>query len=116
MTAKDNKKSLDADGNIAVDFSEQLIPMTPDSKIIVKFTDLSYTMKPVNTMLYNDYQYLLHEAEGDKKKEEAARAWLLEFSLLDPQLSADDIKELPIGIFFTLFHQLMNKSFLLSTV
>lgn len=111
-----NNTRIDDQGNIIVDFSKQLLPMTPKSTITVKIGDLSYTMEPINTIHYYTYNQMLEEADGDKDKEKTARDWLVASCMKDPILSMQDVAELPIGLFFAIFNVLMNKSFLLHNV
>lgn len=105
--------TVDPQGNITVDFTNELLPMTPTSKIIVVNGDQRFTMKPISTISYYKFNEMVDEAELDKKKEKTARDWLVASCTIDPIMTQKEVAELPIGLFFVLFNTLMNKSFLL---
>lgn len=108
-----NNTTVDPQGNITVDFTNELLPMTPNSTITVKLGELLYTFKPISTIVYYKYNEVLDAAELDPAKEKSARDWLVASCMIKPKMTQQEVAELPIGLFWVLFNTLMNKSFLL---
>ena len=108
----ENNTTVDKEGNITVDFTNELLPMTANSKIIVKIGLLSYVMRPIRASEYYKYGEMLDGANEDKIKERKAREWLVTACMVEGGGTIKYSEEV-IGLYFVLFNVLMNKSFLL---
>ena len=85
---------------------DSVVSLRPDTKLKVIIGEDVFLLRPINVVDYHTY---LKNAEGNELEAEIG---LVAACLLDPSISADELKQYPYGIVRALFDTLVELSFL----